>query len=156
MWFLEAMMRKNNKDVEMAKMLFSMYLMAHIGIPYKWGGDDPMEGFDCSGAVQEWLAYWGLDPKGDQTAHALFSHFWDDDENSTERGLGSLAFYGTPNKITHVAMMIDDERVIEFAGGGSNVRNYDDAVRENAFGRVRLLNNRNDLVAVIKPQGLPW
>ena len=47
------------------------YALSFTKIPYRWAGDDPMAGFDCSGYLQEVLASVGMDPRGDQTSQAL-------------------------------------------------------------------------------------
>ncbi len=49
---------------------YKNYLLTYLHKPYLWAGSSPIDGsgLDCSGAVQEWLAPLGLDPKGDQTA----------------------------------------------------------------------------------------
>lgn len=131
--------------------LLKEYALSFVGIPYKWGGSHPVEGYDCSGLVQELLASAGIDPPGDQTAQALFNHF---EKNATwnARSLGSLAFFGASvSSISHVAMLLDPYRMIEAGGGGSKTLTPADAVRDNAFVRVRLVSSRRDLVAVLKP-----
>jgi cell wall-associated NlpC family hydrolase len=127
------------------------YAMSFNGLPYIWGGDDPVVGMDCSGLVQEILASVGMDPPGDQTAQGLFDHFqktalWN------KYGLGALAFYGeSVSKITHVAFMLDQYRIIEAGGGGSKSTSPAAASAQNAFVRIRLIKRRPDLVAVLKP-----
>jgi peptidoglycan DL-endopeptidase CwlO len=127
------------------------YALGMVGKPYGWAAEGPNQ-FDCSGLVQELLRSVGMDPPGDQTAQTLYNHF-------EQKGIwnkycaGSLVFYGKTNAtITHVAMMIDSYRVIEAGGGGSHTKTVEDAERDHAFVRVRLLKYRPDLVAVIRPQ----
>lgn len=128
------------------------YAMQFVGLPYRWGGDDSIDGFDCSGFVQELLASVGMDPPGDQTAQSLHNHFESRGEYNAH-GCGALAFYGkSVTQITHVAMMIDRYRIIEAGGGGSATTSKDAAAAQNAYIRIRLLNNRNDLVALIRPR----
>lgn len=127
------------------------YALSFVGIPYKWGASHPSDGYDCSGLVQELLRSCGIDPPGDQTAQALFNHF---EKNSTwnVRQIGSLAFFGaSPSAISHVAMLLDPYRMIEAGGGGSKTLTAQDAIRDNAFVRIRLVTSRKDLVAVLKP-----
>lgn len=124
------------------------YAMSFLGSPYIWGGDDPT-GWDCSGLVQEILASVNMDPPGDQTASGLYAHFMRE-RHTLKAKAGSLAFYGK-TKISHVAFMIDDWRVIEAGGGGSKTRTADDAAAQNAFVRIRPVYRRTDLVRILHP-----
>jgi cell wall-associated NlpC family hydrolase len=140
----------------MTRILFQQCCAQYLNIPYLWGGDDPMQGFDCSGLVQELLAMIGLDPIGDQTAQVLHDHF----RGKSLEGVldtGALVFFGQTRKhITHVGLMLDDQTMIEAGGGGSKTTDLTGAVKQNAYIRIRPYNKRNDLVAVLLPQGLPW
>jgi cell wall-associated NlpC family hydrolase len=135
--------------------LLLRYALSFVGLPYIWGGDDPILGFDCSGLVQEILASAGMDPPGDQTAQGLYN-FFEKTSAYNKYGLGALAFYGeSVTKITHVAFMIDTYRVVEAGGGGSSSKTANDAAKLNAYVRVRLVKHRKDLVAVLKPTYSP-
>lgn len=128
------------------------YALSFVGQPYRWGGDDAIDGFDCSGLVQEILASVGLDPKGDQTAQNLYNEL---EKNSTHGVMeaGALVFFGeSVTKITHVGFCIDQWRMIEAGGGGSRTLSRADAAAQNAFVRIRPVANRKDLVAAIKPR----
>lgn len=132
--------------------LLKQYALRFVGTPYRWGGDDPINGLDCSGFIQELLASVGQDPQGDQTAQGLFNHF-DKIGEWNKYVCGALAFYGkSVTEINHVAMMLDQYRIIEAGGGGSKTLTLKDASDQNAFIRIRLLKNRKDLVAVIRPR----
>lgn len=122
------------------------YAKSFIGQPYRWGGDDPINGFDCSGLCQEILASCGMDPVGDQTADALY-RVWKT-KGTQQRTLGALAFYGTEAKVTHVAFMIDSNRIVEAGGGGSKTLTREDAASQNAYVRIRPVDARKDLVGV--------
>ena len=136
---------------------FKNYLYSFLNNPYRWGGDDPINGFDCSGAVQEWLAYFGEDPKGDQTAHALWNYFkFIGRSTKDKRALGGLAFYGSEKKIIHVAMLIDEKRVIEYGGGGPGTTSTENAASQNAFCRIRPIEYRPDFFGVYHPHFLLW
>ena len=127
------------------------YAKSFLGKPYIWGGDDPIRGFDCSGLVQEILASVGVDPKGDQTAQALYGAF--DDCVVPEPLAGCLAFYGRDlDHISHVAFCISDHQVIEAAGGGSKTKTVEDAVKHNAFIRIRPVKHRLDFLCVVMPR----
>ena len=129
------------------------YAMRFVGIQYKWGGENSISGFDCSGFIQECLRSVGLDPPGDQTANALYKYF-----SVKENGLaylhparGALAFYGRPERIIHVALCINHQQMIEAGGGNSQTVNKSMADEQDAFIRIRPYRNRQDFVGLIKP-----
>ncbi len=114
------------------------YAWAFQGTWYKWGGDDP-SGFDCSGLVVEVLQAVGLmDARRDLGAQALFQHY-----PPVRSALpGCLAFWGAgPQAIGHVEMCIalcgDQVLTIGAKGGGSKTLTVEDAIRQNAFVKVR-------------------
>lgn len=132
--------------------ILRLYALQFVGRPYRWGGDDPMAGFDCSGFVQELLSSVGMDPVGDQTAQSLYDYF---EHNSrwNEPGMGALVFFGPSLKqITHVGMMVDEYRMIEAGGGGSRTVSEDAAIQQNAYIRIRPIKGRQDLRAILKPR----
>lgn len=132
--------------------LLKLYALTFVGLPYIWGGSHPQMGYDCSGLVQELLASVGKDPPGDQTAQTLFDHFSRDGEWN-RYGCGTLVFFGeSPLKVTHVAMMLDEYRIIEAGSGNSSTTNRESAINRGAFVRVRLIKYRRDIVAVIRPR----
>lgn len=136
--------------------LLTDYAMKFVGVPYKWGGDDPMSGLDCSGFVQEILRFAGEDPPGDQTAQSLFDHFSKPGNGKYGSYLpGSLAFYGeNAKKIIHVAFCVDTYRILEAGGGGSTTTSLEAAILKNAYVRGNLIKYRSDFLCVIRPNYL--
>src|SRR4030042_1482920 len=129
------------------------YLKHFIGLPYLWGGDDPLAGFDCSGLVVEVLQAVGIIPnKSDYTAAALYERF---DKGAVDRGyMGCLVFwYGSDKKekIIHVEMMIDEFHVVGASGGGSTTTTLADAISRNAFVKMRPLPYRGDRYLICDP-----
>ena len=119
-----------------------------LGTPYRWGGDDPVAGLDCSGLVVEILKSVGLLPRdGDWSAAQLAEHFTRPGApHPVYRPLsaipaGALVFWGAP-KITHVELAW---RVLErgptltigASGGGSATVDLAAAERQNAYVKVR-------------------
>lgn len=131
-----------------------IYAQKFIGQPYIWGGEGP--GFDCSGFVQEILRSVGLDPKGDQTAQALYDKFKDKMLPTNTPELyqqGWLFFYGSSvQKISHVAMSINPYQIIEAGGGGSKNTSPEMAQKTSAFVRLRPISHRSsELLAICDP-----
>lgn len=127
------------------------YCMQFVGLPYRWGGDDTIEGFDCSGLVQEILSAVGIDPPGDQTAQHLYNYFKEHGRVSL-RDFGALSFYGRRTKINHVGFCLNSDLMIEAGGGGSRTTSPSAASAHNAYIRIRPIHNRNDLVDVLMPK----
>lgn len=127
------------------------YAKSWLGVPYIWGGEG-RDGVDCSGYVQQILQAAGIDPKGDQTADALFRHFY---FHHSRRLLsppkaGALVFYGSRDKKSHVAFALNEDLVIESAGGGSKTLTQSDALRDRAFVRIRPFDYRT-VEAILMP-----
>jgi cell wall-associated NlpC family hydrolase len=137
---------------------FILYAMSFVGTQYRWGGDDPIEGFDCSGFVIELLTSQGLLPYGfDTTAQGLYTHFSQADRGSIvlKPSFGALAFYGKSIKqINHIAFCLDNFRMLEAGGGDSTVRDRTTAAQKNAFIRMRPIQFRKDFVGAVMPHYL--
>lgn len=134
--------------------LLIAYAMTFVGTPYKYAGNNPLQGgMDCSGFVGEVLRFSGLvGNKEDLTAQELYDRF-ESSGSLGSRSAGSLAFYGkSVTQITHVAFMVDQYRILEAGGGQSSTVSIEDAAAKNAMVRGRLVNYRQDLVATVKPR----
>lgn len=108
-----------------------MVAWQYLGNWYKWGGDDP-SGFDCSGLVIEILKSVGvLMPGIDLTARDLFRNF----RKVSAPYMGTLVFYNTP--ISHVEFCMDSVYAIGASGGGKKTLTVEDAIRDNAFIKIR-------------------
>lgn len=113
------------------------YAESFIGTFYSWGGDDP-SGFDCSGFMREVLQGCGIFARTspDLSAEGLRQYF--QDAPSVPKP-GALLFRGMP--ATHVEMVFavigDDVITIGASGGTSRTRTKDDAIRDNAFIKLR-------------------
>lgn len=126
------------------------YIWSFVGTPYRWGGDD-FSSWDCSGLAVEMLKCGGLMAEPDDaTAQMLFDSF-----QGFEIGKpihGALAFFGkTRTKIVHVGICIDEYLMIEAGGGGSKTLTVSDAIRQNAFVKVRPIRRRKDVVGFCDP-----
>ena len=121
------------------------YLKKWVGepIPYSWGGDDPLAGFDCSGLIVEvFKAIGRFGEREDYSADGLYHLFKAGElEEGKEPYEGCLIFWFNPltERATHVAMMIDDYFLIHASGGGLATKTIADAIRSNAFIKMREL-----------------
>ena len=95
--------------------------LSALGIPYRWGGASPKQGFDCSGLVQ--YAFAPLeDLELPRTSRALSRL----DAPSIKRGAlrpGDLLFFRIRSRsVDHVAIYLGDGRFIHAPRRGANVR----------------------------------
>ena len=119
-----------------------------LGKPYLWGGDDPMAGFDCSGFVIECLKSVGRLPRtGDWTANGLYERF----KVVVISYEGCLVFWENNGRIIHVELCIDDIYAIGFSGGGSDTLTVQDAIKANAYCKVRPFRSRAGLYGFVDP-----
>ena len=108
--------------------------------PYRWGGDDPVAGFDCSGLVIEGLKSVGVLPKiGDWTAEGLSVYFKNRETKKAKPGC--LLFYNRNHRVGHVTIVWADiaGRLLALgaSGGGSRIKTREDAIEHNAYIKVR-------------------
>jgi cell wall-associated NlpC family hydrolase len=124
-----------------ARIFACEYALHFIGIPYLWGGDDPIGGFDCSGFVLEVLQAVGCVPMGiDLTADDLWRRF-QAKETPIARA-GCLVLWFTGERATHVELALDEHLTVGAAGGGRATDSVEDAIRQNAFIKVRPIGPR--------------
>jgi cell wall-associated NlpC family hydrolase len=128
------------------RLVLTEYLSLFIGSVYQWGGSGPYNvGFDCSGLVLEGLSMVGLWGKGDATSQGIYDHFAPTKKKilPSQARTGCLLFFGKNLKsITHIAVAMNSEYMIEAGGGNSKSVN-------KGMVRVRPLGWRKDLVGVL-------
>lgn len=127
------------------------YALRLIGLPYRWGGDDPLAGFDCSGLTIEILQAAGVLPKGyEGRAQDLFHLF---QKNQPEAcAFATLLFFGKSiEAITHIGFGMSRTHMLEAGGGGAKTLTLADAIAQNAYTRLRPIRFRTDLVAMAVP-----
>jgi cell wall-associated NlpC family hydrolase len=130
------------------------YAMSFVGVPYKYGGRNRLEGLDCSQFVTELLIREGLVPHGtDLSAQAIFDFLTKNSEPATiQPQLGAIAFYGkTSDQIVHVAFCITDRVMLEAGGGDHTTLTLQNAIDRSACIRERQVRYRKDYFCSLMP-----
>jgi cell wall-associated NlpC family hydrolase len=140
----------NNEDRVDLMLAYGMQL---AGTPYRWGGNTPIFGLDCSGLVLELLravGFWGAQ---DASALALHKALRAKGCQTKRPEPGGVVFFGhTRETINHVAVCMSDALMIEAGGGGQDTTSLDAADRAGAFVRIRPISRRPDIADCL----LPW
>lgn len=124
---------------------------SYLNTPYRWGGDDPLEGVDCSGLVLEGTRAVGLtEREKDYKAHELLHVKFRDLPRATiesELKRGMLVFWnGADGRVRHVEIvwavwMLAGTRALVLtigaSGGGSRTTDRAEAARANAYVKIR-------------------
>lgn len=95
--------------------------MSTLGTPYRWGGNSPERGFDCSGLVK--YAFKKVDDLDLPRTSRALSRF--DGPKVAKRNLepGDLLFFRIHSRsVDHVAIYLGNDRFIHAPRRGSNVR----------------------------------
>lgn len=130
------------------------YAKSFLGVQYKYGGRNRLEGLDCSQFVIELLISQGVLPHGfDTNAQGLFDHFVTKSTNEIKPRAGSLAFYGhNSQRLVHVAFCLDETVMIECGGGDHTTITREAAIEKSACVRVRPIKFRKDYFCSLSPK----
>lgn len=113
----------------------------HLGVRYRWGGDDPRTGFDCSGYVRYVYARIGVALPRVTRDQARAGSPVPLDRSALRPG-DLLFFASDGRRIDHVAIYIGDGRIIHAPNSGSHVRHDDLSAPEGRWFRDRLVSAR--------------
>jgi hypothetical protein len=91
-----------------------------IGVPYRWGGTSPREGFDCSGLTMVVYELNGL--KLPRSSRAQYSAGTPIQRNKLSRG--DLVFFATSGgrRVSHVGIYVGKGRFIHAPSRGKRIR----------------------------------
>jgi cell wall-associated NlpC family hydrolase len=90
------------------------YALQAVGIPYRWGGESPATGFDCSGLVRWAYLRFGIDLP--HSSYALATYGRSVPRSRLEPG-DVLVFSG----LGHVGLYIGEGRMVHAPQSGRNV-----------------------------------
>lgn len=94
--------------------------MALVGTPYKWGGNTPQSGFDCSGLV-DYIYRHAADITLPHNSRAM-SEMGQKVKRMTELASGDLVFFGSRGGISHVGVYVGQGRFVHAPNSGGTVR----------------------------------
>lgn len=138
----------------MSKIQAIIYGMTLLGQPYQYGGNGPF-GYDCSGFVTEVMKSVGvLNYSYNDTADGIFHTMQDPlyGKLIDHPEAGALVFFGKKGqKIDHVALVIDENTMIEAGGGFSGIKT-EELNAHAAMIRIRPIKMRVDFRAFIMPR----
>lgn len=97
------------------------------GLPYVWGGESITDGMDCSGLTQ--YAYGKINvslPHLAQGQYDLVKSLGNLVTDVDQLQRGDLVFFGTPDKIYHVAIYMGNHKIVHEAGDYCKISNISD------------------------------
>ena len=92
----------------------------YIGIPYRWGGESPRTGFDCSGLTMVVYRLNGLDlPRSSTQQWRVGTPI-----KRSHLAQGDLVFFATSSgsRVSHVGIYAGDNKFIHAPSKGRNIR----------------------------------
>lgn len=92
-----------------------------VGTPYRWGGNTPEGGFDCSGLVN-YVFRDMLDLRLPRTSRELAAWQQGPEVAATQLATGDLVFFGSGGVVSHVGIYVGDGRFVHAPSTGGTVR----------------------------------
>ncbi len=92
-----------------------------VGTPYRWGGNTPAGGFDCSGLV-DYIYRTATGIKLPRTSHDMASMDARKVRRMTQLASGDLVFFDIGGAISHVGVYVGKGRFVHAPNSGGTVR----------------------------------
>jgi len=118
-----------------------MRAISLVGTPYRWGGNTPESGFDCSGLVN-YVYRDMLDLRLPRTSREL-ADVQGPPIGTAQLVSGDLVFFGSGDQVSHVGIYVGEGRFVHAPNAGGTVRldRLDGSWwRDHYSGARRLLN----------------
>lgn len=133
----------------MSKIDISHYMMKFIGTEYVWGGKT-VRGWDCSGICSEALQAFGHIPlhrvMNSQMLHNYLTDRYYEVEFPHDMSNAVLFFGKSRTQITHIAIAIDSQLLVEASGEG---RPKSNSKNDSGWVRIRPIKHRRDLLLAL-------
>lgn len=95
--------------------------IALVGTPYRWGGNTPASGFDCSGLV-DYIYREALGRKLPRTSHDMAAMDGHNVRRMTQLASADLVFFTSGGSISHVGVYVGKGRFVHAPNSGGTVR----------------------------------
>ncbi|MEO8998538.1 MAG: C40 family peptidase [Rhodanobacter sp.] len=92
-----------------------------VGTPYRWGGNTPAGGFDCSGLV-DYIYRTAARIKLPRTSHDMAAMDGRQVRRMTQLASGDLVFFDIDGAISHVGVYVGKGRFVHAPNSGGTVR----------------------------------
>ncbi|MGY3040539.1 cell wall-associated NlpC family hydrolase [Rhodanobacter sp. TND4EL1] len=92
-----------------------------VGTPYRWGGNTPTGGFDCSGLV-DYIYRTAAGIKLPRTSHEMAKGDGQKVRKMTQLASGDLVFFDIGGAISHVGVYVGKGRFVHAPNSGGTVR----------------------------------
>lgn len=92
-----------------------------VGTPYRWGGNTPAGGFDCSGLV-DYIYRTAAGIRLPRTSHEMASMDGRKVRKMTQLASGDLVFFDIGGAISHVGVYVGKGRFVHAPNSGGTVR----------------------------------
>ena len=107
--------------------LAARFALDEVGVPYRWGGESPSSGFDCSGLVRWAYGRVGIDLP--HSSYALYGQGRRVSAGNLERGdilffegLGHVGLYLGQGRMVHAPQTGRNVEVVRLAGSNYGMR----------------------------------
>ncbi len=95
--------------------------IALVGTPYRWGGNTPAGGFDCSGLV-DYIDRHATGLQLPRTSHDMSTMSGRNMRRMTQLASGDLVFFASGGSISHVGVYVGKGRFVHAPNSGGTVR----------------------------------
>lgn len=97
-----------------------MRAISLVGTPYKWGGNTPQSGFDCSGLVN--FVYQDMLQIDLPRSSSALAAYQGPRIKPGQLTAGDLVFFGSGGQVSHVGIYVGNGRFVHAPSSGGTVR----------------------------------